>query len=52
MFTVTKYKNGRNYAVWDPEGGLIVVTVYKVGANNVARILNKLCKLQPEAEQT
>lgn len=40
--TVEKYPNSRFWAVYDQAGGLICVAVYKRGANEVARRIEKL----------
>jgi len=38
--SVCKYKNSRNFAVYDDQGNLVCVCVYKKGAEEVARRLN------------
>ena len=37
--TITRWKNGRFWAVWDADGTLVVVCVYKKGAQEVVRRL-------------
>ena len=41
MYTFKKY-SGRNWAVYDPAGELVCVTVYKKGAQTAADLLNEL----------
>ena len=43
MYTYQKY-GFRNWAVYDPAGELVCVTVYKCGAAETARRLNELAQ--------
>ena len=40
MFTFSRYKWTRFWGVWDPEGELVCVCVYKKGARKVVGRLN------------
>lgn len=46
---VTRYKR-RHWAVYDTEGALICVCVYKKGAENVARLLQESTPTSPLRE--
>ena len=46
---VTRYKR-RHWAVYDTEGALICVCVYRKGAENVARLLQAHNPLSPTTE--
>ena len=41
MYTVEKYRATRYWAVYDPLGNLVVVTLYKKGAQAVVNLLNE-----------
>jgi len=47
---VTKYRDSRFFAVYDAQGELVVVTVYKRGAQEIVRRLTELPPL-PELPQ-
>jgi hypothetical protein len=42
---IERYRKGRYFALYDDAGNLVVVTVYKRGAQEVLR---RLCASQPE----
>ena len=40
MFTYSRYKQSRNWGVFDPAGELVCICVYKKGAREATRLLN------------
>lgn len=48
MYRVERYKKGRNWAVYDPIGELICVTLYKRGALEIVR---RLSAAAPDVER-
>ncbi len=49
---VAKWKDGRSWAVYDQSGALVVVALYKRGAEEVARRLSALGEPPPPSART
>jgi hypothetical protein len=42
LYTVSRYKHSRHWAIHDPDGALVCVALYKKGATEVVRRLSEI----------